>query len=169
ELCCGSGYNANHFYAPVARELHCVDFDPRAIELAQRFHQQDNIRYAVADIRDGMPAGPFDNVIWDAAIEHFTEAEIAAILGGIHGRLVAGGLLCGYTVAEVGDAKQHHDHEYEFKGMRDLGDLLKRHFAHVLVLENIHFTIQPERHNLVFFASDGVLPFDPGWPRCYRP
>jgi len=169
ELCCGSGYNSNVFYSPVVGELVCLDFDPRAIEVARRFHQQPNIRYEVADIRDGVPKGPFDNVVWDAAIEHFTATEIAGILGAIRTCLAPDGLLCGYTVAEVGDTRQHPDHEYEFKGMRDLGDLLKRHFPRVLVIESLHTTIAPLRHNLVFFASAGTLPFDAAWPRCYRP
>ena len=37
---------------------------------------KNNIEFILGDIRNDIPEGPFDNVIWDAAIEHFTEEEI---------------------------------------------------------------------------------------------
>ena len=168
ELCCGSGYYADLFYAAIAREIVAVDFDPRAIELAHRNHPRDNVRYQVVDIRRELPPGPFDGVIWDAAIEHFSLAEIDAIMPEIKRRLVPGGLLSGYTVAESGEGMQHPDHEQEFKGMDDLAARLKPHFKNVLVFESIHTTIAPARHNLFFFAGDGVLPFDATWPHSRR-
>ena len=168
ELCCGSGYYADLFYAAIAREIVAVDFDPRAIELASRQHARDNVRYQVLDIRQTLPEGPFDGVIWDGAIEHFSLAEIDAILPAIKRRLVPGGVLSGYTVAETGEGVQHPDHEQEFKGMDDLAARLRPHFAHVLVFESLHTTIAPPRHNLFFFAGDGTLPFDGTWPHCRR-
>jgi SAM-dependent methyltransferase len=169
ELCCGSGFYSDMFYAARAREIIAVDFDPRAIETARRQHARPNVRYEVVDIRRGLPAGPFDGVIWDGAIEHFSTPEIAAVMTELKGKLAPGGLLSGYTIGESGDAgMQHPDHEQEFRGMADLGALLKPYFAHVLVFESRHATIDPPRHNLFFFASDGELPFDPTWARCWR-
>jgi hypothetical protein len=39
-----------------------------------------------------MPEGIFDNVIWDAAIEHFTEEEIDGIMKNIKARLKPNGI-----------------------------------------------------------------------------
>lgn len=75
ELCCGMGWYTDYFYSPFASEIVAVDFDPRAIEMAQRFHQRPNIRYDVVDIRESLPSGPFATVIWDAAIEHFPKRK----------------------------------------------------------------------------------------------
>jgi hypothetical protein len=44
--------------------------------------------------------------------------------------------------------------------MDDLKRFLSPHFRNVKVFE----TIFPSRHNLYFWASDGALPFDAGWP-----
>lgn len=62
-----------------------IDFDPDAISRARKYNSAPNIRYELADIRRGIPDGPFDNVVWDAAIEHFTEAEIKFILIRLRG------------------------------------------------------------------------------------
>jgi len=169
ELCCGGGFYSDMFYASIAREIVAIDFDPRAIELARRHHARDNVRYEIVDIRKGLPEGPFDGVIWDGAIEHFSTGEIEAVMAEITRKLVPGGLLSGYTIAETAQGVQHPDHEQEFKGMSDLGARLKPYFKNVLVFESIHTTIAPMRHNLFFFASDGVLPFDADWLHCYRP
>jgi len=168
ELCCGGGFYSDMFYASIARELVAVDFDPRAIELARRHHGRDNIRYEIVDIRKALPDGPFDGVIWDGAIEHFSSAEIAAVMAEIKRQLVPNGVLSGYTIAESGEGLQHPDHEQEFKGMDDLATRLKPYFRNVLVFESLHQTIQPPRHNLFFYASDGTLPFDADWPHARR-
>ena len=168
ELCCGGGFYSDMFYASIAGEIIAVDFDPRAIEIARRQHPRDNVRYEIVDIREGLPAGPFDGVVWDGAIEHFSTSEIAVVMAEIKRNLVPGGLLSGYTVAETADGRQHPDHEQAFSSMSDLGACLKPYFKNVLVFESIHSTIAPMRHNLFFFAGDGVLPFDADWPHSRR-
>jgi SAM-dependent methyltransferase len=164
ELCCGSGFFTRYFYSGRAAQVIAVDFDPRAITHARKYNAADNIRYEVADIRRSLPQGIYDNVVWDAAIEHFTEQEITEVLAQITRRLTPGGTFSGYTLQEREGLLQHPDHEYEFKSKSDLGELLLRLFRNVLVFE----TIYPERHNLHFIASDGPLPFDPAWPQALR-
>jgi len=51
-------------------------------------------------------------------------------------------------------------HEYEFQDKADLMRFLRPYFRSVTVFE----TIYPDRHNLYFWASQGVLPFAPDWP-----
>jgi SAM-dependent methyltransferase len=158
ELCCGEGFNACHFYSTKADRIVAVDFDPYAIWHAREFNAAANVTFEVCDIRSRIPDGPFDNIIWDAAIEHFTSEEIASIMRSIEEQLRPLGLLTGYTIVEQSGGKQLTHHEYEFKS-KDLLHFLSPHFKNVKVFE----TIYPSRHNLYFCASDGVLPFDPGW------
>ncbi len=160
ELCCGDGFNAYHFYSIRAASIVSVDFDSEAIQSARRNFEASNVSYQVADIRTQMPQGTFDNVVWDAAIEHFTEDEIRELMGTIKSRLASGGVLSGYTIVERETGKSHHEHEYEFKSKEDLLRLLQPYFKNTRIFE----TTYPSRHNLYFFAADGELPFDDAWP-----
>lgn len=165
ELACGDGFNARNFYSLRCREVVACDFDPRALATARRKNSAPNVRYVLADIRVAMPAGRFDNISWDAAIEHFTEPEIAQILQAIKARLAPGGILSGYTLTERDDGQKHLvHHEHEFKDKEELRRFLAPHFRRVTVFE----TVYPSRHNLYFWASDGCLPFDPDWPHAVR-
>ena len=160
ELCCGDGFNAHHFYSIRAASIVSLDFDPEAIRAAQRSFDAPNVSYRVADIRTQMPEGKFDNIVWDAAIEHFTEEEIRQLMAAIKSRLAHGGVLSGYTIVEREAGKSHHEHEYEFKSKEDLLRLLQPYFRNTRIFE----TIYPSRHNLYFFAGDADLPFDETWP-----
>jgi ubiquinone/menaquinone biosynthesis C-methylase UbiE len=161
ELASGDGFNTRNFYSRKARSIIACDFDPSAIATARRKNAAPNVRYLLADIRTDMPEGQFDNIVWDAAIEHFTPDEIAAIMANIKYRLGQYGVLSGYTLVEREDGNKHlHEHEYEFRDMADLRQFLIPHFKNVTVFE----TVYPERHNLYFWASDGPIPFREGWP-----
>ena len=115
----------------------------------------------LADIRTDMSQGKFENIVWDAAIEHFTEEEIGKILKDIKDRLTEDGILSGYTIVEKQDGtKSLDEHEYEFKNKEDLMRFFTPHFNNVTVFE----TLYPSRHNLYFWASSGHLPFSREWP-----
>jgi SAM-dependent methyltransferase len=161
ELCCGDGFNARHFYAGRADRVVAVDFDPTAISFAKRHNPHPRVEYICADIRTEMPSGRFANVMFDAAIEHFTETEIDAVLETINERLEDDGVLSGYTLiaAEAGRKHLPH-HEREFVNKDDLMAFLSRHFPQACVFETVH----PERTNLYFYASrtSGRLPFSGG-------
>jgi SAM-dependent methyltransferase len=160
ELCCGDGFNSYHFYAHRAKKITAVDFDVNAIPHAKRYNQAENIEFRLADIRTQMPEGQFDNIIWDTAIEHFTEDEIDSILSKIKSQLKEHGILSGHTIVERADGvKQLSHHEYEFKSKEDLRRFFEPHFKNVKVFE----TLYPHRHNLYFFASNSVIPFDANW------
>lgn len=161
ELACGDGFFARYFYSGRCCSVLACDFDPKAIRTARRKNAAPNIEFVLADIRGAMPAGTFDNISFDAAIEHFTPAEIEQLMRDIHARLKPGGVLSGYTIVQRPDGqKSLSHHEYEFRSKEDLMRFMAPHFANVTVFE----TIYPERHNLYFWASDSQLPFTPGWP-----
>jgi len=160
DLACGDGFNSRNFYSHITDSVIAVDFDKYAIKLARRKNKTENVSYLLADIRNDMPEGSFDNVVWDAAIEHFTESEIDKILKEIKKRLYEkNGVLSGYTIVERVEGKMLEQHEYEFKNMADLKRFFTPHFKNVVIFE----TIFPERHNLYFWASDGIIPFSDGW------
>ncbi len=163
ELCCGTGFNARNFYSHRAKSVVAVDFSSDAIAFAKRYSAAPNLEYQVVDIRTDMPAGLFDNIFWDAAIEHFTEAEIAALLVAIKERLAPDGIVSGYTLAETPGSRQLGEtvyHEIIFEGKEDLRRFFEPHFKHVTVLA----TRSLQRQNLHFWASDGDVPFFPSWP-----
>jgi len=160
ELACGDGFNARNFYSLRARRVVACDFDHKAIKTARQKNAAPNVEFRLSDIRTSMPEGKYDNVIWDAAIEHFTQEEINGILNAIKMRLKPKGILAGHTICEKKDGKKSlSHHEYEFKNKEDLLRLLRPHFKNVTVFE----TIYPDRHNLYFWASDNVLPFSQEW------
>jgi len=161
ELACGDGFNARNFYSLLATKVVACDYDPNAIATAKAKNHCENVDFILADIRTTMPSGRFDNVVWDAAIEHFTPDEIRKILKDIKSRLSPTGILNGYTIVEKADGKQLDHHEYEFQDKQDLLGLLAAHFQHVTVFE----TIDPNRHNLYFWASDADLPFRERWAK----
>lgn len=168
DLCCGGGFFAYHFFSARATSVISMDFDAGAIAHAKRNFKAPNLAYRRGDIRTDMPEGEFDNVVWDAAIEHFTQEEIAAILGNIKKRLAPAGTLNGYTLVEKETGKSLVHHEYEFKSKEELASVLKRHFSNVLVIENASHDFLEDRRNLYFFASEGELPFDSGWKNMVR-
>ena len=160
ELSCGDGFNAKNFYSLRSSSVIACDFDPKAIRTANNKNKAPNINFVLADIRTDMPQGVFENIVWDAAIEHFTEEEIDKILKDIKDRLTDDGVLSGYTLVEKQDGtKSLDEHEYEFKNKEDLMRFFTPHFKNVTVFE----TLYPTRHNLYFWASNGNLPFSSEW------
>ena len=157
ELCSGDGFMAYHFYSLLAESVAAVDFDATAIKFAKRNSQAENIRFILGDIRTDIPEGLFDNIIWDQAIEHFTEAETEALMSTIASRLKPDGIFSGDTIVERHDGhKRLHQHEYEFHDKSDLARFFTPYFKHVQVFE----TTFPTRTNLYFYASNTALPFD---------
>lgn len=160
ELCCGDGFNAYHFYSIRAKNILSVDFDKEAIPHAKKYNQAHNIEYRLSDIRYNIPTGKFDNIVWDAAIEHFTEEEIDEIMKNIKERLKSNGILTGYTIVESARGNKSLSHpEREFRSKEDLKSFFEPYFKNIKVFE----TIYPSRHNLYFYASDNIIPFDSHW------
>ncbi|HYM56175.1 MAG TPA: class I SAM-dependent methyltransferase [Solirubrobacteraceae bacterium] len=165
EICCGDGFNAHRFYAGRGARVLAVDHNRAALRHARRFHARANLEYRRCDILQDIPEGPFDNVVWDAAIHHFTAPQVAVILSSVHRSLAPDGVLSGYTVIEPDDSYSYT--HLRFTDPQPLADLLAGEFAHVTVLE----TPDALRRNLHFFASDAreALPFEPGVHRGPSP
>ena len=157
DLCCGDGFNSYYFYSLRAKHVTAIDFDREAIRWAKRNYKASNLTFNIGDIRTDIQDGPFDNIVWDAAVEHFTETEITALMSRIKSVLAPSGTLSGYTIIEPAEGGKHlHQHEYEFHSKDDLARFLTPHFNNVRVFQ----TVFPSRKNLYFYATDGTLPFD---------
>ena len=157
DLCCGDGFYTYYFYSLKSFFITGIDFDKNAIKWANKNHKSANSKFLCGDIRSNFPEGKFDNIIWDAAIEHFTQDEISELMGKIKTGLGSEGILSGYTVLESGTGHKHlHQHEYEFKDKEDLASFLTPFFKNVQVIE----TVSPQRTNLYFYASDSTLPLE---------
>jgi len=162
ELSCGDGFNARNFYSLRSKRVVACDFDPNAIRTARRENAAPNVEYVLCDIRKEMPQGRFNNVVWDAAIEHFTLDEIHGILSRVKERLLPGGVFSGYTIAARSELRSLIHHEHEFRNKEELLAVLRPFFYNVTVFE----TQFPERDNLYWWASDKTLPFRDGWQRA---
>jgi len=160
ELCAGDGFFTQRFYAPNAREVIAIDSNAAAIAHAKRYHSAPNIEYVTGDVLRGLPPGPFNRVVWDAAMHHFDSEQIDSILEGVAVVLAPSGMISGYTMVE--DGANYAYLVTMLAGRADVADRLARHFVHVAVLE----TEGAGRRNLYFFASDDqtVLPLSPLHP-----
>ena len=156
ELCCGDGFSTRHFYAQRVAQVVALDANDEALRHARRFNSASNISYRSCDITRDLPKGPFDNVVWDTAIHHFTRAEALAILRRVADVLTPEGALSGHTVIEPGSTYRYARQEFTDAG--DLAALLGDVFPYVLV----RATADPGRLNLYFFAGKDrrSLPFD---------
>jgi protein-L-isoaspartate O-methyltransferase len=159
EIGCGTGYYTDIFFSPLASEIVAIDIDHRAIETACRMHQTKNIRYEVMDARKELPAGRFDVVLWTPSIFAFTPHEFDALVERLRNIMSDGARLVGWTYVEV----DHDGQRILWYDMKSLANRFKRHFKNVRAFERVHSTIQPPRHSLFFYASDGSLPFDAEW------
>lgn len=158
ELCSGDGFNAFYFYASRAKSIDSIDLDRNAVKRAEKNYGNRgkiNINFLCGDICKNIPEKKYDNVIWDAAIEHFTPDDAVKIINDVKKRLKENGILSGYTIVEQkGGKRSLEEHEYEYKSKNELFEFLIQFFKYVVVFE----TIYTERHNLYFFASDTKLP-----------
>jgi SAM-dependent methyltransferase len=164
ELGCGTGYYTDVFFSPFASEIIAVDIDPRAIETARRMHQAKNIRYEVMDFRTKLPDGLFDLIVWSPTIFAYTPDEVHTFMGKLREIMSEKARLCGWTYVEA----DHEGPGILWHDMNSLAERLKRYFKNVRAFERVHSTIQPARHALFFYASDGTLPFDTEWSHGVR-
>jgi SAM-dependent methyltransferase len=160
EICCGDGFNTYHYYSARAKRLLAVDHSPTAICHARKNHSAPNIEYRICNILDSCPEGKYDHIIWDDAAAFFTRNEIVELSHTMKTRLVELGIFSGCTYIEFpARVGQYPPDKTFFRSKEDLAALFSADFKNVKVFE----TIYPSRHNLYFFASDAVLPFDSGW------
>ena len=160
ELCSGDGFNSSRFYATHASSVLGLDNNREALNHARRVNCAPNVRFDRADIREPLPPGPFDNVIWDAALTHFVEPDVKCILTNVKKILTPAGVFSGYTNYEPAS-----DYSYDMLNLPNadsLAAILINAFSHVYIRQSS----EGERMNYYFFCSTAAeaLPFSPKHP-----
>jgi len=69
ELACGDGFNTRNFYSLKSSRIVACDIDADVIATARRKNAAPNVEYLVCDIKRGLPAGTFDNIVWDVSAD----------------------------------------------------------------------------------------------------
>lgn len=157
DLCCGDGFYSYYFYSSKSKDVIAMDFDEEAIKWAKRNYKSQNIKFLLGDIRFDLPTGPFDNIVWDAAVQHFSDSEIEDLMRNLKKILKKNGVLSGYSLLRQDDGIKHiKQHKYEFINKDDLMRFLNPYFKNVIV----HEVPSKNRTNLYFYASDGKLPLE---------
>jgi 2-polyprenyl-3-methyl-5-hydroxy-6-metoxy-1,4-benzoquinol methylase len=155
DLCCGDGFYPHHFFASTAAHVDAVDFTAAAIAHARRHYRHPAVAYHVLDVvADPFPGASYDVVTWDAAIEHFDDQAVRAVLAKVVAVLKPGGVLSGSTplvdrAAGPADPENpFHDHDYH--SPEEMEALLSEFFAHVATM----VTDDGHRRTIYFRASD---------------
>jgi ubiquinone/menaquinone biosynthesis C-methylase UbiE len=159
DLCCGDGFYPYHFYSGRAARIVAVDYDPEGIRFAKRHFKAANLEFRRCDIRVDLPEHEFDNVTWDAGIDYFTLPETELILTGLKRRLTPEGILSGVAPKWPKGYLGHVDQKNEFASAQELGDVLRRFFRNVAVME-LGGASPTGRTTFYFYASDGPIPLD---------
>jgi SAM-dependent methyltransferase len=149
DLCCGNGFYSYYFYAGRASQVVAIDLDKRAIDEARSQHRVENVTYICGDIRSDIPVERFDNVLCDASFEYLTLGEVQALLSKIKLCLVPRGVFSGHGIVQQEHGVEHH---HIFRSKKDLVDLLKPHFAFIVMLETLH----ESRQAIYFSASEST-------------
>jgi hypothetical protein len=132
DISCGDGSNSYLFFSDIAGRIDAIDNDDIALAYAGRFHSRPCISYHKLDIvSQPLPAGPYDFVIWNAAICYFSEDQIKSILGKIAKVGKPSVIFCGMLPAASGYA----DHKTEFSDKESVKTLLEGYFGAVAIHE----------------------------------
>ena len=155
ELCSGDGFNTTRFYSSRVASVIGLDADADAIAYANRLNAAPNVQFVLGDVMSDMPPGPFENIIWDSALDFFSEHDIGHILIEARNRLAPTGVLSGQV-----DQEEGIDYSFtktQLPTAERLAEILSATFPHVLVRQ----TKDGARINYYFFCSqdEGALPF----------
>jgi hypothetical protein len=94
----------------------------------------------------------FDVVLFNAAIEHFTEQDLEKIFIYIKSNINTESVVFGYTLVEKNNEDSFDHHLQFFSNLDDLNSKINKFFINVKCFESI----DADRHNLYFIASDKI-------------
>jgi SAM-dependent methyltransferase len=133
EIGCGEGFFTKRFYSYNARYVDAIDIEADAIRRALKRNADDKIHYFQGDaVALEPPRAPYDVIIWDGAIGHFSAAATERLLDKIVRALRPDGVFCGSE--SLGDCGG--DHLQGWETLEDLAALLRRYFQHVDLFES---------------------------------
>jgi 2-polyprenyl-3-methyl-5-hydroxy-6-metoxy-1,4-benzoquinol methylase len=81
DIGCGDGFFTRPFYSDRTVRIDAIDVEESAIAHAGRYYAHPKINYVKCDaVAEPFPASSYDEVIWNGAIGHFSEADTAIVL-----------------------------------------------------------------------------------------
>lgn len=133
DIGCGDGFFSKSFFSDRCARIDAVDIEPSAISTARRLNPGVNIDYRVLDaVREDFPASRYDVIVWDGAIGHFSNQDMATMLKKISRALSPDGIFVGSeSLGTEGD-----DHLQHFATESDLAAVFRPYFKHVLIRTN---------------------------------
>lgn len=146
DLCCGDGSYSFLFFSNIAGEIMAVDYEDDAIRHAKKNYSAPNIRFEKVNIlTDEIPGNGYHVIVWNAAIEHFSLANIESVFNKLKKQSVQEAFVAGYTNKRT-ETLAHPEHEYEFETKAELAQFISKWLNDVQVIETWH----PERENFYF-------------------
>lgn len=168
DLCCGDGFYSQFFFGKIINNCILIDRNSSAIERSKKrlknlnFLNKEKFTYIVADIIEDNYSEKiykifnkikFDLILFNAAIEHFDQKDLAKIFDQLKPMSSIDTIVFGYTLVEKNDENKFDHHKQFFRGKEDLKNKILPFYANVKCYESI----DADRHNLYFIASDNFL------------
>jgi 2-polyprenyl-3-methyl-5-hydroxy-6-metoxy-1,4-benzoquinol methylase len=165
DIACGSGYGsyllAKHLTSAMVTG---VDYDPKAIKLANDTYSLPNLQFRQGDItrwEETIGTNSYDCVVSFDTLEHISHREIA--LENLINHLHLNGCLlfsspCGTDNNNLQPAWAHHKIEYS---SASLYDFLRRYFGRVIAPENPEFPHREVFEQLKGSQVDYLLRMNP--------
>jgi SAM-dependent methyltransferase len=131
DLGCGDGFFSKRFLAIEAAHVDAVDIDAEALSFAQLYNSDPKVTFHLLDaVRAPFPGGPYDLVVWDGAIGHFSPDTTEAMFRKIKSALKKEGVFCGSEqLGRVAAA----DHLQHWETLEDVRRMLAPHFRFIAV------------------------------------
>jgi len=138
DIGCGDGFFARRFFSEKCSSIDAVDMDTGAIKAAKEYNSSEKITYYLRDaVNQPFPNSPYEVIVWDGAIAHFSADATDLMLRKIHDSLAADGIFVGSeSLSDEGE----RDHLQQFHSLDDLHQVFKRHFKYI-ELRSIQYKI----------------------------
>jgi ubiquinone/menaquinone biosynthesis C-methylase UbiE len=138
DIGCGDGFFARRFFDEKCKFIDAIDIEPSAIKAAEKYNRSEKITYYLRDaINLPFPNNPYEVVVWDGAIAHFSADVLDLMLKKIKYSLTADGIFVGSeSLSDEGEL----DHLQRFYSLDDLHKVFKNHFKYI-ELRSIQYRI----------------------------
>ncbi len=136
---CGDGFFTRRFFAEKCSSIDAIDIEPTAIKAAKEYNSSEKITYYLCDaVNQPFPNNPYEVVVWDGAIGHFSADTTDIMVRKICASLVSDGVFVGSESLSAEECKR--DHLQLFYSLDDLHQVFKRHFKYI-ELRSIQYRI----------------------------
>jgi 2-polyprenyl-3-methyl-5-hydroxy-6-metoxy-1,4-benzoquinol methylase len=130
DIGCGDGFFTRRFFAEKCSSIDAVDIEHSAIKAAMEYNSSEKITYHQLDaVNQPFPNSPYEVVVWDGAIGHFSADTTDIIVEKISASLVPDGIFVGSESLSEEECKR--DHLLLFYSLDDLHRVFKNYFKYI--------------------------------------